>query len=135
MFTFQISVKNTPPTRLVASVYDPLGLISPFVLTAKIILQKLYNEKIGWDEEISGHDSIFWNKWLEDLSRLEDFEVERCSVLSEFRNVVRSQLHHFSETGYGTVCSLRSVNDIEEVHCSFEMGKSKLAPLKRITIP
>ena len=54
MFTFQISMKNKPLTHrgilsIVSSVYDPLGFISPFVLTAKIIL-----DKIDWNEEISG---------------------------------------------------------------------------------
>ena len=112
-FTFQIIVKNKPPTRrgilsIVSSVYDPLGFISPYVLTAKIILQKLCNDKIGWDEEICGENLIFWNKWLNDLPCLEEFAVERCLLPSEFGNVVRSQLHHFpdaSEIGYGTVCT------------------------------
>ena len=143
IFTFQISVKNKPPTRrgilsIVSSVYDPLGFIPPFVLTAKIILQKLCSDKVGWDEEISGDNLIFWNKWLKDLPHLEEFAVQRYLLPSEFGNVVRSQLHHFSdasETGYGTVSYLHSVNDNEEAHCSFVMGKSRLAPLKRITTP
>ena len=80
----------------------------------------------------------FWNKWLKDVPRLEEFPVERCLLPLEFGNVVRSQPHHFSdasETGYGTVCYLCSVNDNEEAYCSFVMGKSRLAPLKRITTP
>ena len=46
-----------------------------FVLTAKIILEKLCNNKIGWDEEISGDNLIFWNKWLKDLSRPQEFAM------------------------------------------------------------
>ena len=94
MFTFQISLKNKPPTcrgmlSIVSYVYDPLGFISSFVLTAKIILQKLCSDKIGWSEESSGDNLIFWNKWLEDLPPLEEFAVERCLLPSEFGNVVR----------------------------------------------
>ncbi len=48
------------------------------------------------------------------------------------------QLHHFSDASqvaYGAVSYLRLVNTRHEVHFSFVMGKSRLSPLKPITIP
>ncbi len=49
-----------------------------------------------------------------------------------------AQLHHFtnaSENGYGTVSYLLLTNEHGEKHSSFIMGKSRVAPLKQITIP
>ncbi len=35
--------------RLSATVYDPLGLISPFTIRARTILQALWGENLDWD--------------------------------------------------------------------------------------
>lgn len=55
-----------------------------------------------------------------------------------FGQVKTTQLHNFcdaSEQGYGTASYLRLTNDSEEVHVAFVMGKSRVTPLKTITIP
>lgn len=50
-------MKDRPTTRggillVVSSVYDPLGFVAPFILTAKLILQDLCKKKPGWDDKI-----------------------------------------------------------------------------------
>ena len=48
------------------------------------------------------------------------------------------QIHHFSdasESGYGSVAYLRLTSEEGRSHCSFLMGKSRVAPLKQVTIP
>ena len=45
-FTFKVTIKEKPPTRrgllsIISSIYDPLGLVTPFVLSAKILMQEL----------------------------------------------------------------------------------------------
>lgn len=57
MFKFNITVKCRSHTRrdllsVVSSIYDPLGFLSPFTLPAKLLLQDLYRNKCGWNEEI-----------------------------------------------------------------------------------
>lgn len=55
-----------------------------------------------------------------------------------FGHVVSSQLHHFSDASevvYGSVCYLCLVNAEGEVHCSFMFAKSRLAPLKCVSVP
>ena len=36
--------------EIVASIFDPLGFVSPFVLTAEIFLQELWRMKLDWDK-------------------------------------------------------------------------------------
>lgn len=48
-FRFKIQVKEKPYTRrevlsVTSPVYDPVGIVSPFVLTAKLLLQDCANE-------------------------------------------------------------------------------------------
>ena len=60
------------------------------------------------------------------------------SGVSKFEEVTSAQLHHFadaSEDGYGTVTYLLLHNSHHQVHCAFVMGKSRVAPLKPVTIP
>ena len=39
--------------QVVASIFDPLGLISPFALRGKIILQDLWKQRYDWDQEVN----------------------------------------------------------------------------------
>ncbi|XP_074649022.1 uncharacterized protein LOC141904335 [Tubulanus polymorphus] len=138
--TFQISIdKNKPITRrgilsTVSPVYDPLGLASPFILPAKILLQELRNH--GWDEEVSEAQRIRFTTWLENLATLEEIKVPR-SLTTSCENSTKHELRYFSdasESGYGVVCYLRSVAINGETNCTFMMSKSRVSPLKKITI-
>ena len=47
-------------------------------------------------------------------------------------------MHHFSDasqSGYGQCSYVRLVNQQDQPHVSFVMGKARVAPLKAITIP
>ena len=142
-FGFTITIKDRPLTRrgvlsTVSSIYDPLGFAAPFILPAKAILQDLCRKKLGWDDPIPEEETQRWRKWLHELPKLEQFSVNRCFKPSEFGEIDSRQLHHFSDAsqeGYGAVSYLRIVNTRGDIHCSFVLGKSRLAPLKPTTIP
>ena len=142
-FGFHIDRTDKPITRrgilsLISSVYDPLGFLAPFTFTGKRILQDLCKLKIDWDDPIPELESEKWNEWLQDLEKLTSFRVKRCLKPSHYGNLVSSELHHFadaSEIGYGTVSYIRMEDESGEIHCSFLLGKSRVTPLKQVTIP
>lgn len=39
--------------RIIARIFDPLGLVSPALVAAKLVIQQLYNLKGGWDDVVS----------------------------------------------------------------------------------
>ncbi|XP_062567165.1 uncharacterized protein LOC134229426 [Saccostrea cucullata] len=143
VFRFKMDIKDQPLTRrgilsMTSSVFDPLGFLAPFTLKAKCLLQELCKLQLGWDERIPEHLALQWNEWIQDLKKLSDFKVKRCFIPVEFGEIKSAQLHHFadaSERGYGTVSYLRLENFNGAVYCSFIIGKSRVAPLKQITIP
>ncbi|XP_045070211.1 uncharacterized protein LOC123484206 [Coregonus clupeaformis] len=54
---FRVVVKENPLTRrgvlsTVASVYDPLGFVAPFILVGKQILQQMCRDKLSWDDPL-----------------------------------------------------------------------------------
>ena len=101
-FVFKMQLKRKPPTRrgllsVVSSVYDPLGFISPFLLSAKIILQDLCRRKLKWDDVIPRDRLHQTKRWLESLPAMEQFSVQRCYKPKEFGTVADVQIHHFSD--------------------------------------
>lgn len=79
-FKFKIVLKDRPFTRrgilsTVSSIYDPLGMLSPVVFTAKKILRDLCGKGIDWDDTVPESVSREWLKWLQQLQLLDKFEV------------------------------------------------------------
>ena len=142
-FGFKISLKDKAITRrgilsVVSSVYDPLGFVAPFILPAKRLLQDLCQKSLGWDDLVSNEDLACWQNWLSDLSKLETLRMEHCLKPASFGEITSSQIHHFSDAcqfAFGAVSYLRVTNGQDDIHCSFLIGKSRLSPLKQLTIP
>uniref|UniRef100_A0A3Q2QGI5 Arachidonate 15-lipoxygenase B n=1 Tax=Fundulus heteroclitus TaxID=8078 RepID=A0A3Q2QGI5_FUNHE len=142
-FKFKISIQDRPLTRrgilsVVSSIYDPLGELVPVVLKAKLILQELCRKGLGWDHVVPLPIAQEWINWIQELHLLESFKVDRCLKPVDFGNVASAQLHHFadaSEVGYGTATYLRLCNTNGKLCCTLIMRKSRVVPLKPITIP
>nr|XP_021329205.1 uncharacterized protein LOC110439111 [Danio rerio] len=142
-FTFSIKLQDRPMTRrgilsIVNSIYDPLGFLAPVILHAKLLLKDLCKEQRGWDENIDGKHAEDWERWMKDVTHLSNFHVRRCIKPTKFGCTITAQLHHFSdasEYAYGIVSYLLLENERGEKHCTFLLGKSRVAPLKRVTIP
>ena len=142
-FKFKIKVQDRPLTRrgilsVLSSIYDPLGVLVPVVLKAKLILQDLCRKGHGWDDTIPASIAMEWTKWIQDLHLLENFKISRCFKPVDFGTVASAQLHHFadaSEVGYGTVTYLLLRNTTAQPCSVLIMGKARVAPLKPITIP
>lgn len=141
---FRVTISEKPFMRRgilssVSSIYDPLGIVAPFTLVTKKILQDLCRDKsIGWDTEVPEKFLVSWDKWRKQLPLLEMLALDRCLTPDSFGEVTSGEVHLFSgasSTGYGAVAYLRQQNNKNEVHCSFLFGKSRLAPVKATTIP
>ena len=49
----------------VARVFDPLGILAPFVIKLKILLQNLWNSDISWDETVPSDFVPIIDKWVD----------------------------------------------------------------------
>lgn len=143
-FIFSVYIPIKPPTRrvilsAVSSLYDPLGFVAPFVLIAKKILQDLCRESsLGWDDEIPSEHKSRWESWLSELPSLENISVQRCLYSPEQGSIESREIHVFSDAsniGYGCAAYLRSCDFNGHVNIAFLMGKARLAPLRKISIP
>ncbi|MEE9353165.1 MAG: hypothetical protein V3U94_01940, partial [Candidatus Thorarchaeota archaeon] len=142
-FKFLLVLKDTPLTRrgilsTIASLYDPLGFVAPFVLNGKHILQEMCKHGSSWDEPLADDLRPRWEHWRNDLVGLGELDIPRCYQAPGFGMAKKVELHHFSDassSGYGQCSYIRLVDDKNTVHCSLVIGKSRVAPLKVTTIP
>ena len=90
------------------------------------------------DTPLSADDVIVWQRWLQDLDHISQIKIPRCFTPLKLQPPYRLQLHNFSdasETGYGCVSYIRAVDANGCPHVTLVMGKSRVTPLKVITIP
>ncbi|KAB0802865.1 hypothetical protein PPYR_05051, partial [Photinus pyralis] len=114
--------------------YDPLGLVGPLFVSAKIIMQRLWLKKIDWDDILSDELLETWEEFVENLRKMEPINIPRYLQLNSHAT---SELVGFCDASmfaYGAVVYIRTVN--ETVTSTLLCSKSRIAPLnKKLTIP
>ena len=121
----------------IAKTFDVLGWYSPTIIKAKILLQLLWSEKIGWDQQVPDTLLEEWLRWRSELHLLSRHYIPRCYYPKEAA-ITYMQLHGFSdasERAYSGVVYLRMEDTNGVVYTSMVMAKTRVAPIKRQTIP
>ncbi|UYV60356.1 hypothetical protein LAZ67_1000938 [Cordylochernes scorpioides] len=114
--------------------FDPLGFYQPIFLIPKLLMQRAWLLKLGWDQPLPTDIQQEFKKWSEELDHVKKLEFPRYARVTRSENL---ELHVFgdaSKRAYATVVFLRSVQD-GIVHISLLAAKTRVAPLKSITIP
>jgi len=92
---------------------------------------------VDWDEEVPESVADEWSLWSSQLKSLSQVHIPRCYFPKEVE-IVSMQLHGYSdasERAYAAVTYLRLTDTRGGVHVSLVASKTKVAPIKRLTIP
>jgi hypothetical protein len=122
-------------SSVIARIYDPLGLLAPVIVRAKMMLQRVWSLKIDWDESLPSDIHCEWNRYYDQLLILNDIRFPRKTVIN---TAVRIEIHGFcdaSEKAYGACAYLRTFNVDGLIQTRLLIARSKVAPLKTLTIP
>ncbi|XP_037301751.1 uncharacterized protein LOC119191999 [Manduca sexta] len=122
--------------KIVMSLFDPLGLVSPITVRAKQLLQEVWRRGTDWDDPIDDELSAAWVNWLTHLKQLNGVTVPRC--YPGYSRARKLQLHVFtdaSESAYATALYWRAEDDDGRVTVTLLAAKAKVAPLKLTSIP
>lgn len=120
---------------IISSIFDPLGLLSPAVVVGKMLMQSLWELKLDWDDVIPDNILSNWSKIQNELHHLNSIVIPRHVLI---QNPIRIELHGFSdasERAYGACVYLRSVDSFNNVSVRLLIAKSKVAPLRKVTLP
>ena len=124
----------------VQSLFDPMGLLAPVLLKAKILLRKTWEgncSKLKWDDPLPSELVKLMVDFFVELHDLEAVEFPRSLFPRE--NVVGGpELVVFSDgsvLAYGSVAYIRWKVDSGSWWSTIVMSKSKIAPKNRISVP
>ncbi|VEN38782.1 unnamed protein product [Callosobruchus maculatus] len=120
---------------ITSRIFDPLGLLSPCIVISKIFMQKLWSTKLSWDDELPHPFRVEWDRFVNDLPSINALEIRR-QVIGD--DSIRIELHGFadsSEKAYGACLYVRSTDKNDQVSVHLLCAKSKVAPVKTLTIP
>ena len=64
----------------ISQIFDPLGLLGPCVIIAKILLQRLWLLKLEWDESLPSEINTMWCNFKEQVPKLNELKITRHIV-------------------------------------------------------
>ena len=116
--------------------FDILGWLAPFILRMKILFQTIWKEKIDWDTPLGVEFAEQHIQWRKELPILRDITLPRCYFSVAQKSSV--ELHGFADAStqaYAAVVYVRAVYPDGTVSSELVVAKTKVAPLKTVSIP
>ena len=121
----------------ISKTFDILGWMAPSIVSMKILYQKLWVAKIGWDDPVPSDLLSEHSEWKKQLPLLSTIKLDRCYYRVE-ETPLNIQLHGFSdasELAYSAVVYVRSTYSNSMPLVKLVAAKTKVASLKKQTIP
>ncbi|XP_071044157.1 uncharacterized protein [Parasteatoda tepidariorum] len=119
----------------IARLYDPLGLLGPVFSKAKIFMQRLWLHKLDWNEKLPSPIAQEWTLFIKTLHSIETIQVPRYVLKETFSALILHGFADASEKAFGAVIYLQTVADPDESISQLLRSKSRVAPIKTMTIP
>ncbi|GFV96369.1 uncharacterized protein TNCV_2869471 [Trichonephila clavipes] len=119
----------------IAKIFDPVGLMAPVISKAKIFPQRLWRSKLEWNDLLPAEEYREWQQFLVSLKNINNIEIPR-RILVAFPEV--TEIHGFadaSEQCYGAAVYCKSKNLKSETLVRLITSKSRVVPIKSLTIP
>ena len=120
----------------VAKTFDVLGWLAPTILLMKILYQQLWEEQLGWDDQVPIHYQTKHSTWRSQLPILSTIQLPRCYF--EQGPTLSVELHGFSdasEAAYAAVVYVRATYQRHTPTCRIVMSKKKVAPVNSLSMP
>ncbi|XP_070167756.1 uncharacterized protein [Polyergus mexicanus] len=121
---------------VVARFFDPLGWAAPVLVYGKIFVQDLWAHGLSWDQPLPTELQAKWTKFADSLPRLNKLHTPRS--VNYYGNGTTVEVHGFSDASsraYAAAVYLRTTGVNGNIQVSLLVAKTKVAPVKSVTIP
>lgn len=132
-------VPNEYTKRMVFSeigrLFDPIGLVSPVIVKAKMLMQDIWKSRLPWDANLEGDLLKTWLTFRDALPKVCELSIPR-RVISP--HAISLEIHGFSDASnraYGAVLYVRSILPNGTAQLNLLCSKSKVCPMTEVTIP
>ena len=120
----------------IARIFDPVGFAAAFLVHAKIGMQRLWQQGLDWDQELPSPAREEWIRFFQEMGDLNHVTFERS--LTPEDAIALPILCIFSDASneaFGACAYVRWLTESNECVTRFIVAKSRVAPLKPLTIP
>ncbi|XP_067142348.1 uncharacterized protein [Centruroides vittatus] len=130
-------INSTKRTILsdIARIFDPLGLLAPVTIRAKLMLQELWQLKSDWDDHLPRDLEKRWQAFRDQLDQIRTIKIQRCVGQSSIEDI---SLHGFcdaSERAFAAAVYLRTMAHNKGSQVYLIAAKTRVAPLKTTSLP
>ncbi|XP_027849396.2 uncharacterized protein LOC114128975 [Aphis gossypii] len=118
----------------IARIYDPIGLLTPVITNLKRLMKYLWALRIGWDDDLPVVAKDAWTRYHDELPFIASVCVARRITVED----ANYELHGFcdsSESAYAAAAYLLARTSNGQIQVHLLMGKSKVSPEKKLSIP
>lgn len=128
----------------IATLYDPLGLATPFTIRCKLLMRQLItvkqerktDEQLGWDEPIPEDMYARWVNLFQEMYALEDLKFKRCMKPNDaIGDPILVIYADASNIAYSTCAYVRFELKDGTFSSRLFAAKSRIAPIRQITVP
>ena len=81
---------------LYSRIFDPIGLLTPFLMVPKLLFQELWARGLDWDQSLDTDIAEAWETWKQELADVSHIEVHRW-LLHGLPSVDKVELHGFGD--------------------------------------
>ncbi|XP_024869346.1 uncharacterized protein LOC112453036 [Temnothorax curvispinosus] len=118
----------------IAQIYDPLGLLGPVMIVAKIMMQQLWTLNLEWDESLPQELHSKWKIYQSSWSQLNSLKIPRKIKEKSSTEIIIHGFSDASERAYGACLYAVTCDSDGNFQSHLLCAKSRVAPLKTITI-
>ena len=122
--------------RKIATLFDPMGFLNPYIIRAKILLQEMWTSGLEWDDFLDDSQARKAKRWFLELQQLGEISVPRCLQLE--KEVVTTTIHTFTDASgeaYAAAIYARQQYKDGSISVRLVVSKSRVAPLSAMSIP
>ena len=137
-FSFEICLTKKVMLGYISRLFDPLGYALPFIMSARILFQKVWKLNIEWDEIVPDSIDTIFQKWIKDLDNLNKWKIPRRLTFILWSDIQVIEIHAFGDASpqaYGACAYLRAQSHSGEWNTSLIFARARVAPLKEIKFP
>lgn len=123
---------------MAAKLFDPVGYITPFIIRIKILMQAIWKKGLDWDQELPSDLGESFKNWCAEVYHLDSVCVNRPYLLVGNIDFSKVEIHVFCDASllaYGAVAYFKISLGWGKFKTVFIMSKSRVAPLKELTLP
>ncbi|XP_075265942.1 uncharacterized protein LOC142358427 [Convolutriloba macropyga] len=120
---------------MTASLFDPVGLILPFAIRIRCILQRIIKEGRNWDQPVSECYQQELPEWMDELGSMTSIQIPRCLIPNTNGT---HHFHTFSDASMSAIAAIvyvRTTNADGSCTSQYVISETKVAPIKQLSIP